>query len=82
MSFPVCVDFLQQFLRIVLGRHRHLLFYLLLCIGTRFDICLLYTSRCVSETDIILAAAAYSMVVCADRYFSLCEDEDKEEEVA
>ena len=33
MSFPVRVDFLHQFLRIVLGRHRHLLFYLLLCIG-------------------------------------------------
>jgi len=33
MSFPVCVDFLHQFLRIVLGCHRHLLFYLLLCIG-------------------------------------------------
>ena len=33
MSFPVCVDFLHQFLRVVLGRHRHLLFYLLLCIG-------------------------------------------------
>lgn len=32
--------------------------------------------------NIILAAAAYSMVVCEDRYLSLCEDEDKEEEVA
>lgn len=32
--------------------------------------------------NIILAAAAYSMVVCEDRYLSLCEDENKQEEVA
>ena len=32
--------------------------------------------------NIILAAAAYSMVVCEDRYLSLSEDEDKEEEIA
>lgn len=32
--------------------------------------------------NILLAAAAYAMVVCEDRYLSLVQDEDKEEEVA
>jgi|GEM_PF-5646219 len=33
MSFPIRIYLLHQFPRIVLGCHRHLLFYLLLCIG-------------------------------------------------
>ncbi len=32
--------------------------------------------------NIILAAAAYSMVVCEDRYLRLSEDENKEKEIA
>lgn len=32
--------------------------------------------------NIILAAAAYLMVVCEDKYLSLVQDEDKEEEIA
>lgn len=32
--------------------------------------------------NIILAATAYSMVVCEDKYLSLIQDEDEEEEIA
>ncbi len=32
--------------------------------------------------NILLSAAAYSMVVCEDKYLSLVQDEDKEEEIA
>ena len=34
------------------------------------------------KKTIILAAVAYSMAVCEDRYLSLSEDEGKEEEIA
>jgi len=37
MRFPIRIYLLHQFLRVVLGRHRHLLFYLFFGVGTRFD---------------------------------------------